>query len=83
MKTKVKAKKIGMRELGRNLSRISHEAAMGNRFLVTKNNKTIFRIEPENEIKKKIFTSADLTRASVATGDPNLSQKVDEIVYGT
>jgi antitoxin (DNA-binding transcriptional repressor) of toxin-antitoxin stability system len=82
MKTKV-IKKIGTRELSRNLKSVKQAVARGTVFEVYDRTNPLFRIVPIDNSKGKEYTFADLSALQFSTDDPKLSEKVDEIVYGT
>ena len=75
------AKTIGVKELHHNLKKVVRATQRGTSFIVTKHRKPIFRIEPVDEKKFK-YTLEDLADIRFSTDDPDLSKKVDEIVYG-
>lgn len=84
---------IGVKELRTNLPAIAKATKRGKRFLVMKHHQVLFRIEPsittaytdDKKLHKKptgqtlIDTFKDVQFKS---GDPNLSKKIDNIVYG-
>jgi antitoxin (DNA-binding transcriptional repressor) of toxin-antitoxin stability system len=78
-------KTIGMRVLRQHLSKVRRAAEHGQSFLVTIHKKTVFRIEPTKKLKKdkkigkRLFDEFKDLR--FRSGDKNLSQKIDEIVY--
>ena len=75
---------IGIKQLYTGLKDITEQARRGQSFLVVKNSKPAFRIEPPDEQpqRKKKYTLKDLEKITFRSGDPDLSKKVDEIVYG-
>jgi antitoxin (DNA-binding transcriptional repressor) of toxin-antitoxin stability system len=76
------SKTIGIRELHRNLKRISEAAKRGQAFIVLRNATPVFRIEPLPVLKTgKKYTLADFRRAEFS-GPKDLSKRIDEIVYG-
>lgn len=81
---KIATKTIGVRELTRNMKTISRAAKHGASFIVMKNAEPVFRIEPvAEEIKKKgKYTKEDLFSIRFNSGEKDLSQRIDEIVYG-
>ncbi|MBU4298482.1 type II toxin-antitoxin system prevent-host-death family antitoxin [Patescibacteria group bacterium] len=72
---------IGVKQLYKNLARISQRVAKGESFIVVKRSKPVFRVVPYQEKKIKKYTLKDLEKLRFRTGDKKLSQKVDEIVY--
>ena len=81
MKHQLKEKTISIREVHRNLSDITRDVLFGRPFIVTKNGQPVFRIEPIEQAKPKNLRE-DFKHIQFSSGDPDLSQKVDEIVYG-
>lgn len=76
---------IGIKQLHKDLSKVARAASRGSTFLVLKYAKPMFRIEPMGSAaSKKKYTLEDLLglRFKFKTFDPNLSNKVDKIVYG-
>lgn len=74
---------IGVRELQRNLRVISNQALRGRSFMVVRNTKPLFRIEPpRSPLKNARHTLADFKKIQFRSGNPNLSQKIDKILYG-
>lgn len=89
---------IGVKELHRSIPRITKEVRQGRSFWVAKHNRVIFRIEPptlakvirrkktvagkKQTIGRYVLKDFEAIRFSDPEGDPNLSQKIDEIVYG-
>lgn len=74
---------IGVRELSRDMKRISLAVKRGESFLVMRNTEPIFRIEPIVEKKNNgKYTLKDLMSIRFKSGEKNLSKRVDEIVYG-
>ncbi len=70
---------INIRELYRNLKKITERAEKGESFLVLKNSRPVFKIEPEQ--KKKPFSIEELSKIRFK-GPKDLSKRIDEIVYG-
>ncbi|NCF75150.1 MAG: hypothetical protein GWO87_01530 [Xanthomonadaceae bacterium] len=79
----MEAKIIGVKQLYKNLKTISEETLRGHSFIVVKNSKPVFRIEPinnENDNKKK-YTLADFKKLQFKSKYKNLSKDIDKIVY--
>jgi len=71
---------LGIKELQLNLKRVADAAQKGASFTIVRDSKPVFRILP---IEERSGTFEDLLKQiSFKGGDPNLSQKIDEIVYG-
>lgn len=83
---------IGVKELYKNLNKIYKRTAQGESFIVVKRSTPVFRVIPykaenekEKEQKNKKYTLKDLRKLQFSTlrgGHTNLSERVDEIVYG-
>ena len=79
METKI----IGVKQLYRDLKTISEETLNGHSFIVVKNSKPVFRIEPVNPnvLKKKKYNMDDLWKLRFKSKDKNLSKNIDKILY--
>jgi antitoxin (DNA-binding transcriptional repressor) of toxin-antitoxin stability system len=75
-------KKIGSRELLRNMKGVKQAVAKGIEYEVYDRTNPIFRIVPITANQNKKYTFADLSAFQFSTDDPNLSKRVDDIVYG-
>ncbi len=75
----IKEKTITIREVHRNLSAITMAVKKGGSFVITKNAKPVFRITPVN---MKEYTIQDLRALQFDSGEKQVSQHIDEIVYG-
>ena len=75
-------KTIGVKELHTNMKKITEATQKGASFLVMKNAKPVFRIEPIDDDAPRRFTLDDFKEVMFTTEDKDLSKKVDEIVYG-
>ena len=73
---------IGVKQLYRELPKIAEATRRGRSFLVVKHAKPLFRIEPSLPTKQKKYTIEDLKAIRFSSNDPNLSRKIDNIVYG-
>ncbi len=78
---------IGVKELYKNLKDIAKKTAKGESFIVVNRSKPIFKISPHDEKKYVSKTSLwedfkDMQFSSLPSGHTNLSEHVDEIVYG-
>lgn len=71
---------IGVRELQRNLRKISNKALKGQAFVVVRNAKPLFKITPIAASRPK-YTLKDFRRLEFDSGERNLSRRIDEIVY--
>ena len=73
---------IGIKQLYRQLKQVSDAALQGKSFLVVKNSKPIFRIEPLEQKGQKKYSLEDFKKLQFETRGKNLSKEVDKIVYG-
>lgn len=75
---------IGIKQVYTGLKEITEQARRGRSFLVVKNSQPAFRIEPPDEqvSPRKKYTLKDFKRLEFSSGERNLSQRIDEIVYG-
>ena len=72
---------IGVKQLYKNLNRISKRVAKGESFIVVKRSKPIFRVVPYHKERVKQYTLKDLKRLQFKSKDKKLSVKVDKLVY--
>ncbi len=73
---------MGIKELQLNLKRVADAAQKGESFLIVRDSKPVFRIEPmQNDGRSG--TLEDAFEALRFKGEKDLSKKIDEIVYGT
>jgi antitoxin (DNA-binding transcriptional repressor) of toxin-antitoxin stability system len=80
MKTTVK--KIGTRELLRDIKNIKAAVKAGQEFEVHDRATPLFRIVPITATPGAGYTFADLAVLQFSTDELKLSQQVDDIVYG-
>jgi antitoxin (DNA-binding transcriptional repressor) of toxin-antitoxin stability system len=86
----MQTKTIGVRQLYRELKKITEATKRGQSFTVLKNTEPIFRIEPVTKTQKKSYNFADLDNLAKEIQEEfkknkvskNLSQEIDSIVYG-
>ena len=76
------SKIIGIRELHRNLKRISQAVKRGQSFVVLRNTTPVFRIEPLPGAKAGKKYGLDDFRRAEFSGPKDLSKRIDESVYG-
>jgi antitoxin (DNA-binding transcriptional repressor) of toxin-antitoxin stability system len=79
---KTETKKIGTRELLRDIKKIKDAVKKGQEFEVLDRATPLFRIVPINTPKRKKYTFADLAALQFSTTEQDISKRVDEIVYG-
>jgi len=79
MKHQLKEKTISIRQVHRELRSIAEQAQAGQAFIVQKNGTPVFRIAPVN--RKRKYTLADLRKLQFSSGETDISQRIDEIVY--
>lgn len=75
---------IGVKQLYKNLNKISQRAAMGESFIVVKRSKPMFRVVPYRKGKNKKYTLKDLKKVQfkkLKNGKEKLSPNIDKIVY--
>lgn len=82
-KVKKKIKTIGIRELSRDLKTITWQVINGQSFVVMKNSEPVFKIEPVDEQQAKLYTLKDLKKLQFRSGQGDLSQNIDKILYGS
>ena len=75
---------VGIKELHRDLVKITKKAGRGESFLVMKYSKPVFKIEPAETASTKKYQLEDLLnlRFQPKTKDKNISKNIDKIVYG-
>lgn len=73
---------IGIKQLHKDLSKISKQANKGQSFIVVKNSKPMFRLEPLKSLCKPRYTFKDLEKIKFKSKDRNLSKNIDKILYG-
>ena len=73
---------IGVRELHRNMKRISERVSHGGSFVVMKSSRPVFRIEPIERKRERKYTWEDLEKFQFTGFEKDLSKKVDKILYG-
>jgi len=73
---------INIRDLYRNMKDITERAVNGESFEVSKNHVPVFKIHPAQRQKKKLFNIKDWESLQFESGETDLSQRIDEIVYG-
>ena len=71
---------IGIKELHTRLKTISEEAMRGQSFVVFKNSKPVFRIEPITQTTANKYTLKDLKTINFK-GAKTLSREIDKITY--
>jgi antitoxin (DNA-binding transcriptional repressor) of toxin-antitoxin stability system len=75
---------MGIKELQLNLKRVADAAQKGESFTIVRDSKPVFTINPviENMLERTGTLEDLLAAASFKGGPKDLSQKIDEIVYG-
>lgn len=73
---------VGIKELHKRLSEISDLVGRGYSFLVVKNSRPAFSIEPIREEIRRKYSLKDFDKIRFKSGDKNLSKKIDRIIYG-
>lgn len=73
---------IPIKEVYKNLKKITKKAQNGESFTVLKHSKPVFKIiPPEKESGRPHYTLDDFKDITFSHGD-NLSKKIDELAYG-
>ena len=77
-----KIQKVSMRDFYKNMKKYQGLVAAGGTFVVTKNKRPVFTVSaPVAEVEKKKYTLADFKTIKFKSGEKNLSQKIDQILY--
>lgn len=71
---------IGIKQLHKDLSKIAEKAKKGQSYIVVKNSKPVFRLEPFQAERKPKFTIEDFKKIRFK-GGKNLSKDIDKILY--
>ena len=74
---------IGIKELHRNLKRVTDAAVKGKSFTVVRDSKPVFRIGPVAGEIGTADTFADMLERLKFRGGKHLSRDIDKIVYGS
>lgn len=75
-------KTITVRELHQRLPMIAKRVGRGQRYIVTRYAKTLFRIEPPEDVhRKNLYTLEDIAQLHFK-GSTTLSRDIDKILYG-
>ncbi len=72
---------IGIKQLHSTLKKVADATMRGQSFLVVKNSKPVFRIEPVSGNKDKKYSIKDFSKIKFFSKDKNLSKKIDQIAY--
>lgn len=72
---------VGVKEFRQNMKKIARATRRGKTFVVTSHKEPLFKVGPVSEDEKN-YTLKDFEKISFRSNDPNLSKKIDEIVYG-
>jgi antitoxin (DNA-binding transcriptional repressor) of toxin-antitoxin stability system len=72
---------LGIKELQLNLKRVADAAQKGQSFTIVRDSKPVFTIEPVKD-EGRSGTWEEFRKAVSFKGEKDLSQRVDEIVYG-
>jgi len=75
-------RQVPLRTLYRELPRITEEVAKGQRFVVTKHGKPIAALGPIQTERGHRYRLSDFATLQWKGGPKDLSQRVDETVYG-
>jgi antitoxin (DNA-binding transcriptional repressor) of toxin-antitoxin stability system len=77
----MKTQTINIRELHSQLKRIYGETLRGRSFVVIKNAKPVFRIEPVSKEGPRKYTLRDIERIQFKSGRRKLSKEIDNMLY--
>ncbi len=77
----MEAQIIGIKQLHKNLEQISEAVAKGKSFLIVRNSRPIFKIEPVEKFPKKKYTIDNLWKIRFRSKNRNLSKNIDKILY--
>lgn len=72
---------IGVRKFLEDLKKIERSVSRGSSFIVTRHQKPIFEVYPPQNTDRKTLLE-EFKHIQFSHPDPNLSKKIDEIVYG-
>lgn len=72
---------IGVKQLHKDIKRICEATKKGESFLIVRNSKPVFKIEPVRKFSKKKYTINDLWKIRFKSKDKNLSKNIDKILY--
>ena len=76
---------LNVRDLARNMRKVTSAVERGQSFTVLRNGKSVFRIEPVGEddasAQQPFLSLTDLEQAQFE-GPRDLSKHIDEVVYG-
>jgi len=75
-------KRIGIRELVRNMKKVKAAVLRGESFEVLDRATPVFTITPTETKRTYKYTTEDLKNFRIKTDATDLSSRVDEIVYG-
>lgn len=75
-------KKIGTRELLRDLKNIKKAVKNGQEYEVLDRSTPLFRIVPITSYTNKKYTFTDLAALQFSTDEPDLANQIDDVVYG-
>jgi len=73
---------IWVKQLYKELKKISEATLRGQSFVVVKNSKPVFRIEPIEKTTPRKYSLQDFKKLQFKTNDRDLSRLVDKITYG-
>ncbi len=77
MSTKI----IGIKQLHKELKKVSDATERGESFLVVRNSKPVFEIRPVEERKEKKYSLKDFKKIQFESKNKNLSKELDKIIY--
>ncbi len=72
---------IGIKQLHSTLKKVADATMTGQSFLVVKNSKPVFKIEPIKSAGSKKYSIKDFSTIKFSVKNKHLSKKIDQIVY--
>mgnify|MGYP003394169399 CR=1 FL=1 len=73
---------IGIKQLHKDMKKISEFVMKGQEYIVVKNSKPAFRILPMEKVRSKSFAE-EFKDSHFTSDNPNLSMEIDKILYGS
>lgn len=72
---------IGIKQLHKELKKVSEETRKGHSFLVVKNSKPVFQINPIDDEDEMLYSLEDFKKIQFISSDKDLSKNIDKIIY--
>jgi antitoxin (DNA-binding transcriptional repressor) of toxin-antitoxin stability system len=74
---------IGIKQLHKDMKKISEFVAKGQVYIVVKNSKPAFKIVPMESEKSGLSFKEAFKNSHFTSDNPNLSMEIDKILYGS